>query len=100
MYNTTTSLIALRMSKEKRLIEKFIKSGAISEENAISLEQVGIKKDSIFDRMVDRGIFIQCQSGKYYMDDERVSYLMGQRQKRIIATLVIFAIIIILYYVR
>jgi hypothetical protein len=46
------SLVTAVKHKQRRYVEKFKELGAIDEEHAISLNEVGIKRCYVFDRMV------------------------------------------------
>lgn len=83
--------------KQNKYIKLFNDLGAIDAEHAIFMNNRGIMGHHVFDRMVNRGVFIECEGGKFYMDVDAARRFRDLRRKRaIIALLVALAIAFIL----
>jgi hypothetical protein len=87
--------------KQNKLIRFFNENGAIDSEHAILIDQFGIRRSFVFNRMVLRGVFIECEPGKFYIDNSIVPSFKVQRRNRALITLVvILAIIAVLRYFK
>jgi hypothetical protein len=86
--------------KQSKYIKLFNKIGAINEEHSIKLDEIGIRKSYLFNRMIYRGIFIECENGKFYIDNESaLRFKTNMRIKglaALIIALVLASIIILL----
>jgi hypothetical protein len=57
------------------LIEKFRKKGALSPEKAMTAEELGLPaefKEKMKRRLGQLGVFVEVDSGKYYLSEERL----------------------------
>ena len=89
---------AIVIRKQNKYIDSFNKVGAIDATNAISLSEIGIRRSFIFDRMVSRGVFIQCADDKFYIDNKAAVYFKEyRRRKALIFLAVVLAIVGICY---
>ena len=64
-------LIMIMNMRKKQIIAKFSALNAISEENAISLEEAKISSPNLFgiiDKLVKQGILIKTKNNKYYLN--------------------------------
>ncbi len=93
------STAAVIMRKQNMYIDTFNRLGATSAEKAISLEEANIRRDYIFSRMVGRGIFIQCEDGKYYIDNQAADSLAQLRRKSSIISALLILAILIMYFI-
>ncbi|WP_234117924.1 hypothetical protein [Clostridium hydrogenum] len=83
--------------KQNKYMKLFSDLGAIDAEHAISMNNRGIMGHHVFDRMVNRGVFIECERGKFYMDVNAAIRFRELRHKRaIIAAVVGLAIIFVM----
>lgn len=89
---------AVVIHKQNKLIEFFNETGAIDAEHAISIAQFGIRRNYIFNRMVSRGVFIEYEPDKFYIDNDTVPAFMAKRRTRAFTALVVVLIIAALYY--
>lgn len=59
------------MLRKKVIIKKLLKSGAISEESAKTLQEAGVFNPNAFpritERMVEQKILAKTKTGKYYL---------------------------------
>ncbi|MDE6593159.1 MAG: hypothetical protein K2K57_08880 [Oscillospiraceae bacterium] len=71
MMNTMTFLTPALLLRRKTIIEKLKKSGAVSEENAVTLEEAGVPYSKAFPKITDylaeRNILAKTVNGKYYL---------------------------------
>lgn len=82
--------------KQNRYIDTFNRLGATSSEKAIRLEEANIRRSFVFNRMIDRGIFVPCENGKFYINNQMVGSLTRHRRKVGLAAL-LFTIAMLLY---
>lgn len=89
----------LIVSKQKRYIDLFNKMNAINEEHSIGLDEIGERRGLLFDRMIEKGVFIKCNNGKFYIDNkEAIKYKYNIRKKGL-TVLLILMIIFILFHI-
>ena len=71
MMNTMTFLTPTLLLRRKAIIKKLKKSGALSEENAVNLEEAGVPYPKAFPKITDdlteRNILAKTVNGKYYL---------------------------------
>lgn len=67
------------LHKQNKYIEAFNSANAIDMEHAITLEEIDITRDSIFDKMVSIGVFIESKHGFFYMNADTAEKLKGNR---------------------
>ncbi len=93
------STAAVIMRKQNMYIDTFNRLGATSAEKAISLEEANIRRDYIFSRMISRGIFLQCENGKFYVDNQVVDSLALLRRKVAFIAVLFIVAILIMYFI-
>lgn len=64
------SLISLSFFKRKSIINKLKEKGAISEDTAVSINEIGILKDSLdlIQKLTNDKVLVKTKDGKYYMN--------------------------------
>jgi hypothetical protein len=72
--------------------------GAVDEAHFIRLEEARIRRSYVFNRMVDRGIFIECVNGKFYIDNEAAERFKVMRRKRVVIALVVILVLMAVYF--
>lgn len=80
--------------KQNKYMKLFSDLGAIDAEHAISMNNRGIMGHHVFDRMVSRGVFIECERRKFYMDVNAAIRFRELRRKRAIIGLIVCLVII------
>lgn len=87
--------------KQNKLIRFFNEKGTIDSEHAILIDQFGIRRSFVFNKMVWRGVFIEYEPGKFYIDNSIVPIFKVQRRNMALITLIIIlAIIAVLRYFK
>jgi hypothetical protein len=86
------------MHKRNKYIRIFNKLGAIDEEHSITLDEIGIRRNYLFNRMTQRGIFIRCENGKFYIDNEETLRFKKKIRKRGLVGLIIILIFAMVCY--
>lgn len=89
---------AIVIHKQNELIRSFNQAGAVDAEHAIYINKYGIRRSYVFDRMVLRGVFVECEPGKFYIDNDTVPDFIKQRRSRVIIMLSLVLALIIVYY--
>ena len=64
------SLISLVFFKRKTVINKLKEKGAISEDTAVSINEIGILKDSLdlIQKLTNDKVLVKTKDGKYYVN--------------------------------
>jgi hypothetical protein len=86
--------------RQRQYIQLFNEKGAIDSEHMITLDEIGMKRGLIFNKMLRRGIFIEGESGKFYVDNQAVLKSKGNRGLRVFLTLLVVTIIFVLCYLK
>jgi hypothetical protein len=84
--------------KQNKYIRTFNELGAVDEAHSIELEEAGIRRSYVFSRMVDRGVFIKCWNGKFYIDNDAAERFKGMRRKRAVVALIVMLVLFAAYY--
>ncbi len=84
--------------KQNKLMRLFRSNSAVDEEHGICIDYYGIRRNFIFNRMVARGVFIENQPGKFFMDERAADDFVDARRKRGAAALLALFVIIFIYY--
>ena len=60
--------------RKKAIINAFLEAGAVSENTAKTLKEVGVIKGLgiKFEQLVERGILVSCKNEKYYVDESKL----------------------------
>lgn len=85
--------------KQNKYMKLFSDAGAFDAEHSIYMTNSGIMWHHVFDRMVNRGVFIECERGKFYMDVNAAVRFREQRRKRAVATLIVALAVVFIFKV-
>jgi hypothetical protein len=80
-------------AKFKKLINSFRNSGTTSSRTSKTPEQLRIKPDRIFRRLLNRGVIKEAGSGRYYLNEGNLDEF---NQVRRIRAMIIFGVLILL----
>jgi hypothetical protein len=90
---------AFIIAKQNQYLRRFQEAGAVSPDNAKSLEQVGCRDSRMFQRMVRREVIRQAAPGKYYLDVEAAqAFRLARRERALNALLIVLVIAVVLIY--
>jgi hypothetical protein len=84
--------------KQNKFINKFNSAGAIAPESAVSLEELGIRRSYIFDRMASEGVFVECENGNFFINNQAVQGFKERRRNRAFFALAVLLVFAALYY--
>lgn len=90
---------AVVIRRQNQYMEKFNRLGATEPQHAISLEEAGIRRSFLFDRMCDRGVFVQCNNGKFYINNRAAADFKEMRRGRAFAVLLCLLAVIAVMFV-
>jgi hypothetical protein len=90
---TATLVVILILAKFRRLINSFRNSGSTSSRTAKTLEDMNIRPDRIFRRLLNRGVISEAGSGRYYLNEANLD---EYNQVRRIRVMIIFGVLILL----
>ena len=63
-------------------IRRFAEAGASTPTTAKALSDVGCRESGAFRGLVARGVFIECEPGKYFVDEQRAVAFKQRRRKQ------------------
>ena len=95
MYINTGAIV---IRKQNKYIDMFNKVGAIDATNSVSLSEIGIRRSFIFNRMVSRVVFNQCEDDKFYVDNIAAVFFKEYRRKKALILLVLVLVIVGISY--
>jgi hypothetical protein len=84
--------------KQNKYIRTYNELGAVDEVHSIRLEEVRIRRSYVFNRMVDRGVFIECGYGKFYIDNDAAARFKEMRRNRAMVSLVVIFVLLAVYF--
>ncbi len=84
--------------KQNSLIRFFNEVGAVDAEHAIFIREFNIRRSYVFERMVSRGVFVECEPGRFFIDNVMVPVFIQKRRSRALITLAVVLLIVALYY--
>jgi hypothetical protein len=93
--NGSEHLIILWM--QKRLVQKFREACATLPNQAMTLQDLGIRRSFIFKRMVRKGIFRLAGEDRYYLDEEASEHHFRRAKTLIFAAAGIAVAVLLLY---
>ncbi len=87
--------------KQNQYMRTFRKAGATDYRSAKTLEELGIRPTGIFNRMVDRGVFVNAGRDAFYIDQDAASEFVSTRRKRALWALVLAVLVLLaLFFLR
>ncbi len=89
---------AVIIRKQNQYINTFLQQGAVDAAHAIQPESVGVPTNYIFIRLSNRGIFVPCGNGTYYLDVKAAAFFREARHKRAMMILVLTLILLLFYF--
>ena len=79
---------------QNRLMRRFQDAEATDLKSAKSLAEVGCRSSWIFRRMVARGVFIETDDGRFYMDEDSARRFVKRRWR---VAFIFLAVVIVLF---
>jgi len=64
---------------QNRLMRRFHDAKATGSKSAMTLAEIGCRNSWIFRRMAARGVFIETDDGRFYMDEEAARRFVKRR---------------------
>jgi CubicO group peptidase (beta-lactamase class C family) len=91
-------VVTVILAKERRMVGRFVAAGAISREQARSLDEIGVARGTVLRRLRERAVVRQAGHDKYYVDIESWGAVRRMRRRAAsviaaIALAIIFAIV-------
>ena len=69
---------------QNRLMRQFREAQATAPKSASTLAEIGCRNSWAFRRMVARGVFIETNDGRFYMDEESARVFVKRRWQRML----------------
>ena len=61
---------AIIIMKQNKYIDLFNNLKAIDEEHSVALNDIGVRRGLVFNRMIAKGVFVECNDGKFYINNQ------------------------------
>ncbi len=90
----SSSLIAA----QEKFAEKFRRSGATIPVRARKLSEIGIKDSPVFRKLVSKGIILEANKGRYYMDINKSKKAVKKTKTRDFLLFFIIGLLIIIAF--
>jgi len=82
-------------------MRRFQGAGATNSTSARTLEETGCRHSFVFDRLVNRGVFIEVSSGRYYIDIERARAFRSRRRiVALVAVVIAAATLLVMWWTK
>ncbi len=97
----STGTIAV-LARQSRYIRAFQNHDAVSKEKAISLGEIndpGINDSLIFRQLVDKGVFVETENGRFYLNAAKVSEFKTRRLIAVAIALAAVAVILVIRFI-
>lgn len=79
---------------QNRLMRRFQDAKATDPKSTTTLAEIGCRNSWIFRRMAARGVFIEMDDGRFYMDEDAARRFVKRRWR---VALIFLAIVIVLF---
>jgi hypothetical protein len=81
----------------KKIISAFQQRELFYPEKAVSPEELGLRQNLMFRRLVGRGVLKEASPGRFYLDREKLEEFNALRRKKIFIVMGIILIAILIY---
>jgi hypothetical protein len=81
----------------RRIIKAFRKAAAVSPETARTLEDIGVTKSPLLKMMKARGVLVEVDENRFYLDEQR-EQKTRQNRRLWIYLLVMVIVVVALYF--
>ena len=85
--------------KRRRILNAFREAGVTSPENARAIEEVGLSKSILLEIQKLRGVLVEVDNNRYYLDEMREKQVMRFR-RTLIVVLIVIVVLIAWYFNR
>ena len=79
---------------QNRLMRRFQDAKATNPKSAKSLAEIGCRKSWVFRRMAARGVFVETEDGRFYIDEDAARRFVKRRWR---VALIFLAVVIVLF---
>lgn len=87
---------AIIISIQNKIIRKFRITGTTNPKSAKTIEDLGIRHQLLFNKLVRKGVIVQ-NGNKYYLDEQRTDEFFRQRRLTILTVLAIVLVLVTLF---
>ncbi len=78
----------------RRIIRRFYQYNALNPAHALSIEELGLRRNHMFNRLIQRKVIIEPTQGRFYLDEE--NYARFRKDRLLIALIAIIIVFIAL----
>ena len=78
----------------RRIIRKFYRYNALNPAHALSIEELGLRRNNLFNRLIQRRVIIESSQGRFYLDEE--NYMRFRKDRLLIVLIAIVLVFIAL----
>lgn len=79
---------------QNRLMRRFREAVATGPESATTLAEIGCRDSWTFRRMVARGVFVETDAGRFYMDEDAARWFVKRRWR---VAFIFLAVVVVLF---
>jgi hypothetical protein len=79
---------------QNRLMRRFQDAKATNPKSAKSLADIGCRNSWVFRRMAERGVVVETEDGRFYMDEDAARRFVKRRWR---VALIFLAVVIVLF---
>lgn len=87
------AFVVIVAKKRRDLIEAFRCQEATSPSTAMSLGRLGVTKSPIFDLLLAKGVLVESEPSRYYLDEETESRMEAFRRTQLMAAFAVVALV-------
>ena len=88
---------AVILARQRRMIRRFRDTGATDPLRACRPEDLGIRRSWLFNRMIDRGVFIPIGDGRYFLDLDGAHRFRENQRLRALILLIVALVLFVLF---
>ncbi len=89
-----SAIAAVVAKKRKRIIQAFANAGATSPDTAKTLDELGLSGSPVLHIQKQRGVLVQVEGHRYYLDEEREAEVVHMRRVMVLAVCTFIIIIL------
>jgi hypothetical protein len=92
-----SAVVVVMSRRRRRLIRAYLNAGATDPMRACTPQELGLRRSWIFDRLIDRGVFVPIADGRCFLDlDATDRYFRARRRGAVVVALIAIGVLLFL----
>jgi hypothetical protein len=83
--------------RQSRLMRQFREAKATDPKSAKTLAEIGCRNSWIFRRMAAKGVFIESDDGRFYMDEDAARWFVKRRRWLMLTFLAVVVLLFVIW---